>query len=263
MDTGAQLKELVRSWNPPAELGFYIPREVKLSGAGKALFVLGVALFLGSLVGGARRYAKAARARAARQGIMTEGTDTAARVVRRWKTGGKEPRYGVDYVFGTYRETYSGRVQVGRRNWDRLDAGSPLQIRYLPENPRRNLVRGFEPDLMPLWVPFALGVSLIAAGFLIAGAIARERSLLSGGRAAPGIVTRHERGHEGKSACFTFSLLSGATAEGKTRPTKKSPPPVGSVLCIIYEQDRPGRNAVYPFSLVKPARAADEAHSRS
>ena len=254
MDTGARLRQSVRDWTPPVELGLYIPRQVKLTGVGKVLVLLATTFCIGSLIGGVLLYTKASRDRAERLRIETRGIDSQARVTRRWSTKGEEPGYGVDYAFEAEGQTYSGRIQVGRRSWDRLEAGSSLQIRYLPADPRQNLVKGHEPDLTPLWLPFLIGGALNVAGLLIVRVVVTQHSLLANGRAAPGLITGHKRDHNGKSATYTFTLLSGAPAEGKTRPTKKSPPPVNSAVCVIYEPDNPRHNAVYPFALVKPAR---------
>ena len=51
-------------------------------------------------------------------------------------------------------------------------------------------------------------------------------------------------------AHYELSLLSGATASGKTGPSKK-PPAIGSELCVLYEPDRSRHNALYPLSLVR------------
>ena len=42
-------------------------------------------------------------------------------------------------------------------------------------------------------------------------------------------------------------------ASGKSCASSK-PPALGSVVTVVYDPDQPRRNAVYPFSLVKPAR---------
>jgi hypothetical protein len=41
-------------------------------------------------------------------------------------------------------------------------------------------------------------------------------------------------------------------ASGKSGTSSK-PPAVGTVICVVYDPDRPSRNRVYPLALVKPA----------
>jgi hypothetical protein len=52
---------------------------------------------------------------------------------------------------------------------------------------------------------------------------------------------------------YEFPLLSGAVASGKAGTSAK-PPAIGSVICVIYDPESPKRNAVYPLSLVIPAK---------
>ncbi len=95
-------------------------------------------------------------------------------------------------------------------------------------------------------------------GLLCLFAIQKQRRLLTDGRAAPAIVTAHHRHHSGhggthRSLTYEFPLLNGATATGRSQTSSK-PPAVGSVICVIYDPDRPTRSMAYPFSLVQPAR---------
>jgi hypothetical protein len=87
--------------------------------------------------------------------------------------------------------------------------------------------------------------------------IQRQRRLLADGRAAPALVTQHNRhrtSHGGtyRTLVYEFPLMSGGVASGKSH-TSRTAPEVGSVICIIYDPDSPQRNTVYPMSLVTPA----------
>jgi hypothetical protein len=78
------------------------------------------------------------------------------------------------------------------------------------------------------------------------------------GRAAAAVVTaivNHATSHGGnqRSIKYTFPLLSGAIAKGKSDAPRK-PPAIGSVICIVYDPDRPQRSRSYPFPFVRTAR---------
>jgi hypothetical protein len=71
-------------------------------------------------------------------------------------------------------------------------------------------------------------------------------------------VTGHAKHHRSPggthpSITFAFPLLMGAVASGKSGASSK-PPAIGSAITVVYDPEQPRRNAVYPFSLVKPAR---------
>jgi hypothetical protein len=97
--------------------------------------------------------------------------------------------------------------------------------------------------------------ALAGVGAILLTAIARQRSLLMNGRAAAAIVTalRTERNSEGgkhQVMTYEFRLMTGATRTG-TRQAPRKAPAIGSVICVIYDPDRPSRNRPYPFSLVR------------
>jgi hypothetical protein len=97
--------------------------------------------------------------------------------------------------------------------------------------------------------------ALAGVGAILLTGIARQRSLLMNGRAAAAVVTalRKERNSEGghhQVMTYEFRLLTGATRTG-TRQAPRKPPAIGAVICIVYDPERPSRNRLYPFSLVR------------
>jgi hypothetical protein len=52
---------------------------------------------------------------------------------------------------------------------------------------------------------------------------------------------------------YDFALLNGAVASGRSQTSSK-PPAIGSVICVVYDPDRPSRNLAYPFQLVRARR---------
>ncbi len=251
MDPRLQLNEVRQTWTPPEELKRCRPREVRLTGAGKALRILALVMFLAGQAAGVILYVKASTDLEDRRQLLARGIDTEAQVVRRWQTHGEHPSYHVEYVYRVEDETLRSRVDVGRGSWGRLAEGSILPIRYLPENPRLHLVHRYEGQLLPIWVPFLVAGALAATALLIAREIRRQRLLLAEGRPTPAVVTRHQGGHQGKIVHYAFLLMSGAITHGKAGP-QKNPPPIGSILCALYEPDRLRHNGLYPLSLVRP-----------
>ena len=81
----------------------------------------------------------------------------------------------------------------------------------------------------------------------------KQMQLLTEGRPAPGIVTRHRRTKDGTIIRYEFALLNGATAKG--RGQTRRPPPIGSRICVLYDPENPRRNAPYPLYLVRLTRS--------
>jgi hypothetical protein len=153
--------------------------------------------------------------------------------------------------------TYEGRTEIGSSKWKALRVGATLPVRYVRSDPAWSFPAGVRPKVMPAWVPFVVAGILAVVGWLVVFLIHRQRRLLMEGRAAPAIVTRqtrHRTQHGGTqwSIAYTFRLLSGATAAGKSGPSNK-PSAIGSVICVLYDPDCPSRSAPYPLQLVRPA----------
>jgi hypothetical protein len=194
--------------------------------------------------------------------LIDSGQDTAGQVAGRVATtSGDDRRYWIDYQYRAGGQVYAGRVEVGRRGWQELDKGARITVRYLPSDPARHIVLGRARSLMPLWLPFLVAGGLALVAWLITLPLVSQRTLLAEGRAAPAIITRHEKTQHGTVVHFVFQLLSGTTAEGKTGPRTK-PPALESTLCVLYLPDRKHRYGVYPLSLVGTPHDAARYHSR-
>jgi hypothetical protein len=87
--------------------------------------------------------------------------------------------------------------------------------------------------------------------------ILRQRRLLSEGRLTLGQVLKVNRtgrgsGAQNWSVRYEFKTLSGTTIRGKGL-LRGNPPDPGAMVRILYDPDDPGRNGLYPLSLVRPA----------
>jgi hypothetical protein len=91
---------------------------------------------------------------------------------------------------------------------------------------------------------------MIGGGILCLVPIQRQRHLLSEGRASPGVVTGHQKHQHGTEIRYEFRLLSGSSAKGRG-VAGKSPVPIGTAVCVLYDAESPHRNAMYPLSLVQ------------
>jgi hypothetical protein len=118
------------------------------------------------------------------------------------------------------------------------------------------VLAGTTPGVMPLWLPVLVALAIAGGGWGCLAVLAAERRLLMEGRPAPAMVTAHLKHHSQhgthRSMTYDFLLLNGAMTSGKSSTSSK-PPAIGSVICVIYDADRPSRSKPYPFSLVRPA----------
>lgn len=258
MERRLQLAELCRGFVPPEGLNLSRPREVELSAGGKFLFGLAMLLFAGAIGAGLALWRIHARESAAARVIETTGVDTKATVVRLTRRSDEEKAAIVEYTFDANGREYHGKEEVPLSMWRSLDVGSPFGVRYSAPNPELSVRQDVAPHVMPRFVPFLVADALAIFGTLCVFAIRRQRDLLAEGRIAPARVTAHKKDHTShggthRSMTYEFAMLSGAVATGRAGTSSK-PPAIGSVICVVYDPERPSRSAVYPLQLVRPAR---------
>jgi hypothetical protein len=249
-----QLLDLQKNWRPPAGLERSRPREVRLSRAGWALLVLTGALWLGGLTAGLALEITLARQESRRRLVEVEGVDGEAEVTRLWRTGENRREHRVAYRLVAEGRTYDGRAELPPRRWRSLTVGARLPVRYHPSDPgRTSYPQGVPPNVIPAPVPYVVGLLLITIGFGPLLPLRHERRLLTEGRPARAIVTRHVKSQHGIVVHYEFAVLSGGIARGHTGPTKHPPGP-GETLCVVYDAETPGKNARYPLQMVRLAR---------
>jgi hypothetical protein len=234
----------------PSELLRSIPREVRLTVAGRTAAVITALLFIGSLAVGAGLYALALRAEdRSRVAVSTPG-----RIVRLTATRGDHPRWVVTYQYESGAQPYEATARLGRRDRQQLRLGDTLSVKYLPADPATNWIEGYESNRIPAAVGPVAGISIAVAGVSLLIAIRRQMALLSYGRPAVARVTDTRKVGHGEHRRYRMSyehiLLSGAKKSGSLDMRKKPPAP-GSEIIILYDPDNPNRRARYPLSLVR------------
>ena len=254
-----RVDHLQRTFVPPRELTGSLPRDVALTAAGRALQIAATVLFGIALTVGLLLSAEMKRQGADRQAFETRGTTATASVTRLWRNSNDDKQPQVAYRYEIDGREYQGQAKMRLGAWRQLREGSPLDIRYLPDDPTRSRLANVEPHSMPFWVPVTVGLAIATAPILLLVALNGQRRLLMEGRPAPALVTKlakHHSSHGGshRSIRYAFPLLSGSMATGRSDSHKGAD--VGSVICIVYDPDRPRRSRPYPFELVRPTKAA-------
>jgi hypothetical protein len=254
VESRSKLAELKRRFVPPPGLDRSRPREVRLTAGGKAVVVTAVVLFVGAVAAGIVMQQVAQRQAAAQRLMLDEGIVVNGEVIRLWRSSGDSKQPWVAYRFEAGGSTYEGRSKIALSKWRALDAGAMLPIRYVPAEPEKSVLAGRAPGGIPLWLPSLVAVAIAGCGWLCLVALRTERRLLMEGRPAPALVTAHMKQHTQhgtyRSMKYEFPLLTGAIATGKSRTSSK-PPAIGSVICVLYDPDRPKRSKVYPLALVR------------
>jgi len=256
MGTLNKLADLQRTFVAPPRLAMSRPRPVQLTAGGRALVALAVLLFFGSVGGGLLLFREAREQAGAERALVDRGAVTAGEVTRLWPSGDNFRRVRYRFVVDGRAYESTERVSTSRRRT--LHVGSAIEVRYVHGDPAQNDLGGTPDPSLPIWLPFLVSTAAAAMGLLCLFAIQKQRRLLTDGRAAPAIVMSHHRHHTGhggthRSLTYEFPLLNGAVATGRSQTSSK-PPAVGSVICVIYDSDRPTRSMAYPLSLVQPAR---------
>jgi hypothetical protein len=252
MTTRTELQQLQRDWRPPDGLDRSRPREVRLTGSGRALVGLSILLWVAGVVVAAGLQAQRGRETAELDLLRTKGVVTEAEVTRLWRGRGDDKPTYVAYRFAAAGEVREESRRVPTRFWRMLHQGDTLAVRYAPSRPELNHPVPLEPRPMPLVVPLIAATVLALSGGLCWLPITAQRRLLAEGRAARAVVTGHEKkGQHGSVLVYEFATLGGTLARGKSSPQRK-PQALGTTLCVLYDPEKPARNSVYPLLLVRP-----------
>jgi hypothetical protein len=232
-------------WKPPRELDRPLPRPVRLTGGGIAMCLF--AAF--AIAGGVWIAADNGRQAVEERRVLAQGRETGAVVTRL----GRGKFCLVDYRFTAGGREYDGSAPIAPQHFDRLGAGQPIAVRYLPSDPAHSFPSADPPAILPLWGLLLPGALFAGAGSLMLIPVWLNWSCLARGRPAPAVVTR-VGGRRGSAftVSYEFPLPEGAACQG-SRSVSGNPPPEGSAICVLYHPANPRLNAMYPPGLVKLA----------
>ena len=143
---------------------------------------------------------------------------------------------------------------MSRGSWTRLRIGSSLTVRYLPSEPGRSWLRGYEP--VAFWVGPVVALCMAVIGVFPWYALRRQWMLLAEGRPAQAQVTAFKKVRQQHGSyyqvSYEFRTMSGA-ARSCWYNSQKSPPATGTTIQVVYNQDRPEQSMPYPLALVRHA----------
>jgi hypothetical protein len=247
-----------KTWEPPMELQRSTPREVELTGGGKAAAVSALLLVIAVFVGTVLLVQKSARDAAQWESWKAETASTQGEVTRLRKTAsGDDTRYWADYQYKAGEQSLAGTAHVRRERWRTLKPGDAIQVFYRRSEPETSWLSGAEPTGMPMWVPIVFVPSVLLPIVLIVWQLRRQRRLLEEGRAALATVTKVRKSNtqHGKRYRVEYEFNAG---EGSTRRGKweagRMPFETGQEFTVIYLPDEEKWSARYPLSLVRVRR---------
>lgn len=243
------------AWQPPSELQRSTPREVQLTGTGKAAVVAMIALVVTAVAGTIALAAKATADESRWKSWSAEAVSTQGEVTALGKRGsGDNTKYYVSYSYREHQTSYSATGTVRSREWRRMKQGDTLEVVYRRSEPGQSWLPGHEPKGVPWFAPLLFGVSVLIPVPVMARLLKRQRQLLELGRAAEAtVVEAKRRSHEKGSyyaVQYEFQTIAGSRRNGKFNVNRK-PPAVGDRLTVVYHPDEESWSARYPLSLVR------------
>ena len=242
----------------PPELSGTIPRNVSLTAGGIVMMALAAAMAAGALASAIGlsivfRRSVDDKERRARDAVAADARVEDVSVRR-----GEHPRRIVSYTYEADGRAFTGRVTLPERDVRAVRLGDSLPIAYVRSQPDRSWMPGYEPGSgLPLVLIPILPLSLLGGVAAIAWSVRRQWLLLSEGRVAHARVTGQKKVHSDKHrtwrVSYEFQALSGSTHTSHFE-VGKSPPPIGTVVPIVYYRDAPGWSTLYPLQFVRPSR---------
>lgn len=241
---------------PPELLGS-VPRDVRLTRGGIAAAITAIAVFVGAIVAAIVMSIAYAQNRAERQEREREGVAVEAEVVQVVLRRGEHPMRDVTYRFTVDGRTYTGQTRLRKRDRREMARGTAVRIGYVPPRPEESWMIGYKSAGFPIWMIPLTVLAMLATAAAITRGVRRQWILLSEGRVAQARITGQKKVRKDKRTAYRvsyeFQTLSGARQTSRCE-VGKAPPPVGSVIPIVYHRDKPQWSAAYPLQLVKPGR---------
>ena len=245
-----------RPISPPAGLEGSPPREVRLTGGGRALIVAAWFLGVAAIAAGGALSFEARRQSSAVADMDRRSVTTTAVVDRLWRGSGDGRPAFAAFHFDATGTRIDGQSRLQVSAWRELRPGSTIRVRYLPDDPSRFTVDGARRNTLPPWLAYFVSSMLAGLAVLCGAAVRSQRTLLSEGRVARATVTKvdthgNPKGGSHRALHYEFPLLGGGRFSGKAAVASATD--VGSTIWIVYDPERPKHNRPYPFTLVEPA----------
>jgi len=227
------------TFSVPSELAGPLPRLTSIQPSGVARLVLAVIAL--SFAAGILFWAGLSDLQKAQQRseLQRSGNETIGRVTR-------VSTHLVDYTFSADGRTYEGEADLPESEQDRVQAGSDITVRYLPENPSISHPSAWEWTALFNFEQFIFPVVPGAFGFLIVLGLHKERRLIASGNPTVGIITKCISSRSHFEVTYEFHSENGTTLEA--RDTFESHLTPGTKVCVLYLTDNPLRNGLYPGS---------------
>lgn len=255
-----QRRSAIDSSGLPAALLRDTPRQVKVNARGAAMMLVAAVLTGAGMWGGIelRRSAESAGRHVAL--FDSERVLTGGDVIQlRKRGGGNDHSITAHYRYAVHGRELAGATRLRREEREKYQIGSPVGVWYLATEPEASWLDGYSPRPEASWpatvIPLACGIGAIA---LIA-IVRRQSTLLAFGRPAMATVTKVERKKSDHGTYwrvyYEWTIMSGATREGKYNHSRKQAPAVGALIPIVYDRDNTFRHSKYPMCFVRLADA--------
>jgi hypothetical protein len=244
------------AWSMPPELERALPRNVELNPSGVSLAVIAVLLgvvAIGSL--GAFSMARGTAQRE-RESLERSGVGVEAVVVGAGRNSGDDKRRYAIYRYVAGGREHPRRVTLRHSDHRSAVPGDRFDVRYLPDDPGKSWVVGYEPEGPPAVAMVAVPLTCAAMGLLILWTLRRQLYLLAEGRATQARVVEVKRvrreNHKSYRVAYEFTAMSGGVRRIRLDARRK--PEENAIITLVYDRENPRRAAVYPFPLVRVVR---------
>jgi len=244
----------------PSELLGALPRDIELTSGGKATAFFAAMLAAAAVVSTilmsvVYQQSQQRQARREREAVFA-AADVTRIALNRTEEGSRRT---VTYLYEVDGRSYTGRQRLRRSDRPSLREGDEIPIAFLSSQPETSWLPGYDGGGFPLFVIPIVSLSLVGMAAGVAAGLRRQWNLLSDGRVTLARVTNTKKVNSDKRRAYKvtceFQTLSGASQSSRYE-TWKTPPPVGSVIPILYHRDNPRRTSPYPVSLVRTIRKA-------
>jgi hypothetical protein len=231
----------------PQDLAQSAPRQVTLSRMGMAVAVAMASLVIGAMAAAIGLY----------QRLSHDADPVAVTQARILRVQPRGDRVVVNYSYSAGGRQYGGSTRVRKREASRLPVDSTVSVQYAVSRPQESWLANYGRRPMPFWIAMAVPGALLLCIVPVVITVRRQARLLREGRVALARITNRRKRNLGDYSswrvAYEWTLLSGAVRSGR-HDSAKNPPPVGTLIPILYDRENPKRHAPYPLPLVRLCR---------